>query len=142
MVSIGDNWVQIVRDLEHGDQRALLKLSSFVASRLRRMRATDFRDDWSDLVQEVIIDVVMTLRKGGGTNSSKIAGLIITGVNIIGGLFIGVFQFDMQLSSALGTYTTLTVGDGLVAQIPALIISMAAGIAVTKASSDSALSSD
>lgn len=71
-----------------------------------------------------------------------IAGLIITAVNIIGGLFIGVFQFDMDLNTALNTYTVLTVGDGLVAQIPALIVSMAAGIAVTKTSNDSTLSED
>ncbi|MCZ6557874.1 MAG: FHIPEP family type III secretion protein, partial [SAR324 cluster bacterium] len=71
-----------------------------------------------------------------------IAGLIITGVNIIGGLVIGVFQFGMDLETALDTYTVLTVGDGLVAQIPALIVSMAAGIAVTKASGDETLADD
>lgn len=69
-----------------------------------------------------------------------IAGLIITGVNIVGGLVIGMFQFDMDLIAALNTYTLLTVGDGLVSQIPALIVSVAAGIAVTKASVDEALS--
>jgi len=69
-----------------------------------------------------------------------IAGLIITGVNIVGGLVIGVFQFGMDISSALNTYTVLTVGDGLVSQIPSLIVSVAAGIAVTKASVDEALS--
>ena len=71
-----------------------------------------------------------------------IAGLIITGVNIVGGLVIGVFQFDMPLNTALNTYTVLTVGDGLVAQIPALIVSMAAGIAVTKAAGEQPLSED
>ena len=71
-----------------------------------------------------------------------IAGLIITGVNIVGGLVIGVFQFDMDISSALDTYTVLTVGDGLVSSIPALIVSVAAGIAVTKASVEQALSED
>jgi flagellar biosynthesis protein FlhA len=69
-----------------------------------------------------------------------IAGLIITGVNIVGGLVIGVFQFGMDLNTALNTYTVLTVGDGLVSQIPALVVSVAAGIAVTKASVDEALS--
>ena len=69
-----------------------------------------------------------------------IAGLIITGVNIIGGLVIGVFQFGMDLPTALSTYTQLTVGDGLVSQIPALIVSVAAGIAVTKAAVDESLS--
>ena len=71
-----------------------------------------------------------------------IAGLIITGVNIVGGLVIGVFQFGMPLNTALNTYTVLTVGDGLVAQIPALIVSMAAGIAVTKAAGEVPLSED
>ena len=69
-----------------------------------------------------------------------IAGLIITGVNIVGGLVIGMFQFGMDINSALNTYTLLTVGDGLVSQIPALIVSVAAGIAVTKASVNEALS--
>src|SRR5262245_5516994 len=69
-----------------------------------------------------------------------IAGLVITAVNIVGGLVIGVFQAGMDIRSALNTYTVLTVGDGLVAQMPALIVSVAAGIAVTKASVDEALS--
>jgi len=69
-----------------------------------------------------------------------IAGLVIVGVNIVGGLVIGVVQYGMDLNSALHTYTVLTVGDGLVAQMPALIVSVAAGIAVTKASVDEALS--
>ena len=78
MDSRGDNWAETVRDVERGDQRAFLKLSSFVVSRLRFMRATDFRDDWSDLVQEVIVDVVMRLRKDGASDASRIRGLIIT----------------------------------------------------------------
>ncbi|MCD6184927.1 MAG: FHIPEP family type III secretion protein, partial [Deltaproteobacteria bacterium] len=57
-----------------------------------------------------------------------IAGIIITMVNIVGGLAIGVFQNGMSFSKAAETYTLLTVGDGLVSQIPALIISTAAGI--------------
>ena len=69
-----------------------------------------------------------------------IAGLIITAVNIVGGLVIGIFQFGMDVNTALNTYTLLTVGDGLVSAIPALIVSVAAGIAVTKASVDEALS--
>ncbi|MCZ6552321.1 MAG: flagellar biosynthesis protein FlhA, partial [SAR324 cluster bacterium] len=71
-----------------------------------------------------------------------IAGLIITAVNILGGLVIGVFQFGMDLRSALDTYTVLTVGDGLVSSIPALVVSVAAGLAVTKASVDQPLSED
>jgi flagellar biosynthesis protein FlhA len=64
-----------------------------------------------------------------------IAGIIITLVNIIGGLLIGVLQKGMNAGDAAKAYTMLTVGDGLVTQIPALIISTAAGIVVTRASS-------
>ncbi|MGH7211340.1 MAG: FHIPEP family type III secretion protein, partial [Acetobacteraceae bacterium] len=61
-----------------------------------------------------------------------VAGLIITSINIIGGLAIGVVQRGMSFADALSTFTTLTVGDGLVSQIPALLVSIAAGIVVTK----------
>jgi flagellar biosynthesis protein FlhA len=61
-----------------------------------------------------------------------IAGIVITLVNVIGGLLIGIFQRGLDLSTAAKTYTTLTIGDGLVTQIPALIISTAAGIVVTR----------
>lgn len=61
-----------------------------------------------------------------------IAGIIITIVNIIGGLAIGVLQKNLDIASAARNYTTLTIGDGLLAQIPALIISTAAGIVVTR----------
>lgn len=62
-----------------------------------------------------------------------IAGLLITAINIIGGLIIGVAQFDMSVGEAAKRFTILTVGDGLVSQMPALIISTAAGIVVTRA---------
>ena len=62
-----------------------------------------------------------------------IAGLIITFINIIGGIIIGVVQKDMSLSDAANNYTLLTIGDGLVSQIPALIVSVAAGLLVSKA---------
>ena len=62
-----------------------------------------------------------------------IAGLIITALNIVGGIFIGVVQRGLPLSRALADYTVLTVGDGLVSQIPALLVSTAAGIMVTHA---------
>ncbi len=68
-----------------------------------------------------------------------IAGIIITAINIVGGLIIGVFQKEMSFASAAQTYTLLTVGDGLVSQIPALIISTAAGIIVTRAGAESSL---
>ena len=68
-----------------------------------------------------------------------IAGIIITIINICGGLVIGMVQRGMEFQSALSTYTLLTVGDGLVSQIPALLISTSAGIIVTKAASESNL---
>ena len=61
-----------------------------------------------------------------------IAGLIITGINIIGGLAIGLIRYQMPLSDAAATFSTLSVGDGLVTQIPSLLVSTAAGIVVTK----------
>ena len=62
-----------------------------------------------------------------------IAGLVITLINIVGGIIIGVAQQDMTLAAASHTYTMLTVGDGLVTQVPALIVSVAAGLLVSKA---------
>ena len=71
------------------------------------------------------------------------AGIIITIINIIGGLIIGIVQLKMQPMDALSTYTILTVGDGLVSQIPALIISTATGLIISRASgSDNSLSED
>jgi len=64
-----------------------------------------------------------------------IAGIIITIVNIVGGLIIGVVQKGLDISTAAQNYTVLTIGDGLVSQIPALIISTGAGILVTRAAS-------
>ncbi|MDK9715065.1 MAG: flagellar biosynthesis protein FlhA [Sulfuritalea sp.] len=61
-----------------------------------------------------------------------VAGILILFINIIGGLIIGVIQHDMSAGDAARTYTLLTIGDGLVAQIPALIISTAAGLVVTR----------
>ena len=61
-----------------------------------------------------------------------IAGLLITVINILGGLTIGLLRHGMAFSDAAATFTTLTVGDGLVSQIPALLVSTAAGIVVTK----------
>ena len=61
-----------------------------------------------------------------------VAGIIILMINIIGGLFVGVMQHDMAVGDAAHTYTLLTIGDGLVAQIPSLIISVAAGLVVSR----------
>jgi len=65
-----------------------------------------------------------------------VAGIIITLINIIGGFLIGVFQHDMSVSDSASTFTLLTIGDGLVGQIPALIVSTATGIMITRSSSD------
>jgi flagellar biosynthesis protein FlhA len=65
-----------------------------------------------------------------------IAGIMITIINIFGGLIVGILQHDLGFSEALKIYTLLAIGDGLVAQIPALIISTAAGIVVSRVASD------
>jgi flagellar biosynthesis protein FlhA len=62
-----------------------------------------------------------------------IAGLIILGVNIVGGMLIGVFQHHVTFATAASTYTVLTIGEGLVGQVPSLLISLAAGFLVSKA---------
>lgn len=67
-----------------------------------------------------------------------IAGIIIIFVNFLGGIAIGVGQLDMDMSTALSTYTLLTIGDGLVAQIPALLIAIGAGFIVTRVNDDEA----
>ncbi|XKE45402.1 flagellar biosynthesis protein FlhA [Halomonas organivorans] len=64
------------------------------------------------------------------------AGLVIMVVNIIGGLLIGLLQHDMAFGDAARTYVLLTIGDGLVAQIPALVISTAAGVTVSRVTTD------
>ena len=71
-----------------------------------------------------------------------IAGIIITLINIVVGLVVGTVQNNMTISEAAQLYTLLTVGDGLVSQIPAIMISVAAGIVVTRASSKTGLSGD
>jgi len=71
-----------------------------------------------------------------------IAGIIITVINLIGGVAVGAAQLGMTAGEALNTYALLTIGDGLVTQIPALLISTAAGICVTRAASDANLGQD
>jgi len=73
------------------------------------------------------------------TQRDAVASIIITGVNIIAGFLIGVLQHRMDLAHALQTYTVLTIGDGLVTVIPALMISISGGLIVTRASSDARL---
>lgn len=65
-----------------------------------------------------------------------VAGIIVTVVNIIGGFVVGMFQHDMAFDAAIKNYTMLAIGDGLVAQIPSLVISTAAGVVVSRVGSD------
>jgi len=65
-----------------------------------------------------------------------VAGIIITIINIIGGFLIGAFQYDLDIAVSAQTYTILTIGDGLVSQLPALISSTATGIIITRSSKD------
>src|SRR6202040_3685504 len=76
------------------------------------------------------------------TQRDAVAGILITGINIIAGFLIGVLQHGMDLRHALETYTVLTIGDGLVTVIPALMISISGGLIVTRASSEAQLGAD
>ena len=67
------------------------------------------------------------------------AGLIITGINLVGGIVMGIVYGGLSINDALSKYTILTIGDGLCSQMPSLLISLATGILVTKASSDGEL---
>jgi len=71
-----------------------------------------------------------------------IAGLLITAINILGGFAIGIAQLNMDISTALSTFTVLSIGDGLVSQIPGLLISVAAGFVVTRSASADKLDSE
>jgi len=76
------------------------------------------------------------------TQRDAVAAILITGINIVAGFLIGVLQHGMELSKAIETYTVLTIGDGLVTVIPALMISISGGLIVTRASSDERLGTD
>jgi flagellar biosynthesis protein FlhA len=76
------------------------------------------------------------------TQRDAVASIIITGINIVAGFLIGVFQHGVELKRALQTYTVLTIGDGLVTVIPALMISVSGGLIITRASSESRLGMD
>ena len=71
-----------------------------------------------------------------------IASIVITLINILGGLFVGMVLNGMQFQTALEVFTTLTIGDGLVSQVPAFLISLAAGLLVTRSSAETNLSQD
>lgn len=71
-----------------------------------------------------------------------IAGLIITVINIIGGILIGTLQRGLDLSTSAKTYTILTIGDGLVSQLPAIVVSTSAGIIVSRAAAEAGMGKD
>jgi len=76
------------------------------------------------------------------TQRDAVASILITAINIIAGFLIGVFQHGLDMVQALETYTVLTIGDGLVTVIPALMISIAGGLIVTRAGSEEDMGSD
>jgi flagellar biosynthesis protein FlhA len=76
------------------------------------------------------------------TQRDAVASILITGINIIAGFLIGVFQHGMELRHALETYTVLTIGDGLVTVIPALMISVSGALIVTRTGTDTSLGSE
>ena len=76
------------------------------------------------------------------TQRDAVASILITAINIVAGFLIGVLQHNLELAGALKTYTVLTIGDGLVTVIPALMISISGGLIVTRASSDGGLGAD
>jgi type III secretion protein V len=117
-------------DAMPGKQMAIdadLRAGAFDLDEARRRRAALQRE--SQLYGSM--DGAMKFVKG-----DAIAGIIITGINIVGGLIIGVAQRGMEVGDAARLYTILTIGDGLVSQIPALLISTAAGMVVTRVASE------
>src|SRR5271156_5960119 len=76
------------------------------------------------------------------TQRDAVASILITSINIVAGLLIGVLQHGMELRHALETYTVLTIGDGLVTVIPALMISVSGGLIITRTSSDVRIGAD
>jgi flagellar biosynthesis protein FlhA len=79
---------------------------------------------------------------GKFVRGDAVAGVLITFINIVAGLYLGVVNYGMPVSEAVDVFTKLTIGDGLVSQIPAFLISLAAGLIVTRSSSDSDLGRD
>lgn len=76
------------------------------------------------------------------TQRDAVASILITGINIIAGFLIGVFQHGMELQRAIETYTVLTIGDGLVTVIPALMISISGGLIITRTGSEESLGAE
>ena len=76
------------------------------------------------------------------TQRDAVASIIVTSINIVAGFLIGVLEHGMELRHALETYTVLTIGDGLVTVIPALMISVSGGLIVTRTGSDDSLGTE
>src|SRR5437764_13826109 len=76
------------------------------------------------------------------TKRHAIAAIVITMINLFGGFIVAVVQHHMDISRAISTYSLLSVGDGLVSQIPALLISISTGLIVTRAASEGDMGSD
>jgi type III secretion protein V len=117
-------------DAMPGKQLAIdaeLRAGAIDAAKARRRRAALARE--SQLYGSM--DGAMKFVKG-----DAVAGIVVLLVNVVGGLIVGVFQRGMDAAAAARTYTVLTIGEGLVAQIPALVISTAAGIIVTRVASE------
>jgi flagellar biosynthesis protein FlhA len=76
---------------------------------------------------------------GKFVRGDAIAGVVITLINIVGGMYMGLFEYGMSLGAAMLVFTRLTIGDGLVTQVPAFLISLASGLLVTRTSTDSDL---
>ena len=79
---------------------------------------------------------------GKFVRGDAVAGILITGVNIVAGLFLGVFQHGMSPAQAVDVFTKLTIGDGLVSQVPAFLISLSAGLIVTRSSEETDLGAE
>ncbi len=79
---------------------------------------------------------------GKFVRGDAVAGVLITVVNIVGGLYLGTVEYGMEAGEAVSVFTKLTIGDGLVSQVPAFLISLAAGLIVTRSSSESDLGKD
>jgi flagellar biosynthesis protein FlhA len=79
---------------------------------------------------------------GKFVRGDAVAGLVITAINIAGGLYFGVVENGMSVGDAMGVFTRLTIGDGLVSQVPAFLIALASGLIVTRSSSESQLGNE
>lgn len=79
---------------------------------------------------------------GKFVRGDAVAGIVITLINIVGGLYVGIFEYEMDAGEAAGVFARLTIGDGLVMQLPAFLISLAAGLLVTRTSAESDLPGD